>query len=107
MIRGRAVVECSIVQAAAQADFVAIIATLHYLEKRPGGSHGACHVHGRNAAQRGFHPTRKLTTGWFKVPPAVALSPAVPFCTLDSAGMKPLLGRDSSVNVRGSSGQQP
>ena len=57
------------------------------------------HVTGRNAAQRGFHPARKPSTGWCKVPPAVLLSPAVAFCTRVSAGMKPCLGRDSSENV--------
>ena len=36
------------------------------------------HATGRNAAQRRFHPTRKSSTGWFKVPPAVPLSPVVP-----------------------------
>ena len=48
-------------------------------------------VTGRNAAQRGFHPTRKHSTGWFKVPPAVPLSPAMLFSTRVSAGMKPPL----------------
>ena len=48
------------------------------------------HTTGRNAAQRGFHPTRNLKTGWCKVPPAVLLSPAVPLCPRVSAGMKPL-----------------
>ena len=57
------------------------------------------HAHGRNAAQRGFHPCRNPSTGWFKVPPAVPLSPAVPFSTRFSAGMNPPMGRDSSVNI--------
>ena len=59
---------------------------------------GPTHVTGRNA-QRGFQPTRNPSTGWFRVPPAVSLSPAVPFCTRACAGMKPPMGRDSSVNV--------
>ena len=33
-------------------------------------------------AQSGFHPGRKSSTGWLKVPPAV------PFCTVVSAGTK-------------------
>ena len=42
-------------------------------------------------AQGGSHPTRNPSTGWFKVPPPVPLSPPVPFCTSTrvSAGMKP------------------
>ena len=32
-------------------------------------------------AQRGVHPTGNPSTGWFKVPPAVPLSPAVRGCT--------------------------
>ena len=51
------------------------------------------YLHGRNAAQNGFHPTRKSSTDWFKVPPAV------PFSTGISEGMKPALGHDSSVDV--------
>ena len=39
------------------------------------------YVTARNAAHGGFHPTRKHRTGWFKVPPAAPLSPAVPLCT--------------------------
>ena len=46
----------------------------------------------RNATQGGFHPTRNSSTGWFKVLPAVSLSPAVPLCTRFSAGMKPPSG---------------
>ena len=49
--------------------------------------------------QRGFYPTRKDSTGWFKVLPAVPLSPAMPFNSRVSAGMKPPLGRDSSLNL--------
>ena len=41
----------------------------------------------RNAAQRGFKPTRKASIGWFKVPPAVPLSQAVPLYTRVSAGI--------------------
>ena len=54
------------------------------------------HIHGRIAAHGGFHPTRKPSTGWFKVLPAVPFPSAVPFCTAVSARMKPALGRDSS-----------
>ena len=54
----------------------------------------------RNAAQRGFHPTGNPSSGWFMVPPAVAASPAVPFSTRVSAGMKPPLGRDSLLHFR-------
>ena len=57
------------------------------------------YVTGRNAAQWGFHPTRNPSTGWYKVPPAVPLSPAVPGSTRVSASMKPPMGRDSSVNM--------
>ena len=39
-----------------------------------GPVHNCGHVHGRIAAQRGFHPTRHHSTGWFKVLPA-PLSP--------------------------------
>ena len=60
---------------------------------------GCMCVTGRNADQRGFHPTRSPSTGRFKVPPAVPLLPAVPLCTRVSAGMKPALGRDSSVKL--------
>ena len=48
-------------------------------------------ITGRNA-QRGFHPTRNLRTGWYKVPLVVPLSPAMPVCTRVSAGMKPSMG---------------
>ena len=49
---------------------------------------------------RGFHPTKKNSSGWFKVPPAVPLSPAVPVSTRVSAEMKHPLGtRDSPVNI--------
>ena len=41
----------------------------------------AQYVAEQNATRRWFHPTRKHSTGWFKVPPAVPLSPAVPFST--------------------------
>ena len=44
---------------------------------------------------RGFHPTRKFSTGWCKVPPAVPFPPAVSFGTRVSARMNPPLGRDS------------
>ena len=44
------------------------------------------YITGRNAAQRWFHPTRKPSTDWFKVSPAMTLSPAVPFSTRVSAG---------------------
>ena len=67
------------------------------------------HVTGRNAApvDRGFHPTSNSSTGWYKVSPAVPLLPAVPFCTMDSAGMKPPLGGVSSVTVCPASRRQP
>ena len=48
------------------------------------------------SAQRGFRPTRNPSTSWFNVPPAIL---TVPFCTWVSAGIKPILGRDSSVNM--------
>ena len=58
------------------------------------------YVTGRNAAQRGFHPTRKPSINWFKVPPEVPLTPAVPFSSRVSAGINPPLGRVSSVKIR-------
>ena len=63
---------------------------------KPGnnGDRSTC-ITGRNAAQRGFHPTRKPSTDWSKV------SPAVPSCTRISTGMKPPLGGDSSKSVCG------
>ena len=39
--------------------------------------------------KRGCHHTRTPSTGWFKVPPAVPLSPAMPFRTRVSAWMNP------------------
>ena len=47
------------------------------------------------SAQRGLHPTRKPSTDWLKVPPALSSSPAMPFCTKESVGMQPPLGGDS------------
>ena len=44
------------------------------------------HITGRNAAQRVLYPNRNSSTGWFKVPLAVPLSPAVSFSTRVSAG---------------------
>ena len=40
----------------------------------------------------GFIPNRNPSIGWCKVPPAVPFLPAVPFCTMVSAEMKPPLG---------------
>ena len=43
------------------------------------------------------HLTINPSTGWFTFPPAVPLSPAVPFCTRVSTVMKPPLGREEVV----------
>ena len=54
----------------------------------------------RIAAQRGFYPTRKTSTSWYTILPAVPLSSAVLFCTRVYTGMKPALGHDLSVDVQ-------
>ena len=48
--------------------------------------------------RRAVYHLQHSSTGWFKVPPPVTSSPAVPFCTR-VPGMKPTPGRDSSVNM--------
>ena len=58
-------------------------------------------VTGRNAAQWGIHPIRDPSTGWYKVPPAVPLSPAVPASTRVSARKKPPPGRRFIRECRG------
>ena len=60
---------------------------------------GNPYTHGRTAAHGVVHPTRKASTSWYLIPPAVPLSPAVPYCTTVSGGMNPPMGRDSSVNT--------
>ena len=55
------------------------------------------YISGRNAAHRGFHPSRNPSTGWCKFPPAVPFTPALPASTRISAEMKPLMGGESSI----------
>ena len=49
--------------------------------------------------REGFIRPENLVLDWFKVPPAVLLSPTVPFYTGVVGRMKPPLGRGSSGNV--------
>ena len=63
----------------------------HYRIKQLYDCNKQADIAGRNAAQRRY----QLSTGRFKVPPA----PLSPFSTRVSAGMKPPLGRDLSVNM--------
>ena len=70
-------------------------ATIHartHVYRQNGVRVGANDLHGRIAAQSGVHSCRNPITGWFKVPPAVPLSPEVPFGNRVYAGINPPLG---------------
>ena len=45
------------------AGYTRVCSQCAFVDEMPGGT------------QRGFHPTRNPSTGWFKIPPAVPLSP--------------------------------
>ena len=47
------------------------------------------YIHGRTAAHGVVHSTGEASTDWYSIPPAVSLSPAVPFCTRVYGGMAP------------------
>ena len=68
--------------------------------QKPGGAGawGVLVCYRVKCRSEGASSYQKLGTGWFKVLPAVPLSPVMPFCTRVSAGMKLPL-RDSSGNV--------